>query len=253
MKKISLALFLSLLFHLSQYGLVLYWPAAKTPQNDPAPIDFEVIENKSEQKVKEKPIIKSIKSPNQANVNTPADFFAEETNRTLTQTRAQEYGQFRNNENKKQQQPSLDPKGDQFTQQLNMPSRSEYQLPNDIQYGNATNLNTDAHIYASFYNRVTDLFYIRWAQKLDSIWERLSLETKRSLSGRTWSTDVDIWLDPEGKYQKGLIMKKSGFSPFDSAAIFGFQDAGFFPNPPKAKVESDGHIHLRYRIFIQIR
>ncbi len=253
MKKISLALLLSLLFHLSQYGLVSYWPVSLPSRNDTnEPTEFEVIENAAPIKEKEKPIIKSIKDPNQKNINDPADFFAEQTNRTQKQTRAQEYGQFRTSQNKKPQ-PALESNGDQFRQQLNMPSRSEYQLPNDIQLGSATNLNTDAHIYASFYNRVTDLFYIRWTQKLDSIWSRLSEETKRSLAGRVWSTEVDIWLDPTGRYQKGLLMKKSGFPLFDSAAIFGFQDANFFPNPPKAKVEPDGHIHLRYRINIQIR
>lgn len=252
MKKLSLALLLSLLFHLSQYGLVSYWPIALPFQNETEETEVEIIERPAPQQEREKPIVKTIKDRQQKNINDPADFFAEETNRTQKQTRAQEYGQFRQSENRKPH-PAFDTAGDQFNQQPHLPSRSEYQLPNDIQFGSATNLNTDAHIYASFYNRVVDLFYIRWSQKLESIWSRLSDDGRRSLAGRTWSTDVEIWLDPSGKYEKGLIMKKSGFAPFDAAAIFGFSDAGFFPNPPKAKVEADGHIRLRYRINIQIR
>ncbi len=264
MKRLGIALFLSLLFHLAQVGLVSVWPIDLSYQNETdLPIEFEVVETPVNEK-NEKPIVKTVQNKQQAAINEPADFFSEETNRTTTQTRARDFGQFQSghatNSNRLQQNsdanavhPAFDPDGNQFRQQLNMPSQSEYRLPNDIQMGSATNLNTDAHIYGSFYNRVTDLFYIRWVQKLDSIWQRLSMETKLKLSGRVWSTEVEIWLDSSGKYQRGLVMKKSGFPPFDNAAIFAFQDAGFFPNPPRAKVESDGFIRLKYRINIHIR
>ena len=231
------------------------------------PVEIEVIDNAPKQKTPEqKQIVKTIKDPNKnLDMNTPAQFLAEEANRTKEQTQAQEAGQFRNAQQQKsrqQQKPQeKDPDGmnqpskqmtDQFTQQLNMPSRSEYQLPSDIKSGSAVNLNTDAYMYASFYNRVTDLFYIRWSQKLNSIWDRLSDDTKKSLAGQNWSTEVDVFLDASGTYVKTIIMKKSGFPPFDTAAIFGFQDARFFPNPPKDKVEKDGYIHLRYRINVRV-
>lgn len=251
MKRLTLALIISLLIHLSQYGLVTYWPAPTAPHIETnEPTEFEVIENLTPPLEEPKSIVKSIVDKNQIDMNKPADFLAEDTNRTRQQTRAQESGQFREN-NKSSQ--SLGPGEDPFSPQMAQTSRSEYQLPNDIQVGSAVNLNTDADIYASFYNRVTDLFYIRWSQKLESIWSRLSDETKRGLSGRNWTTDVEIILDAKGQYLQGIIMKKSNFSPFDSAAIFGFKDAGFFPNPPKAKVDPDGRIRLRYRINIQVR
>jgi hypothetical protein len=255
MKRLVLALIISLLIHLSQYGLVTYWPAPKMPQNETTETtEFEVIENPAAPAERTKPIVKSIVDKNQIDMNKPADFLAEDTNRTRLQTRAQESGQFRNSEAPKQpKQPSFDANSDPFRPQMAQTSRSEYLLPNDIQVGSAVNLNTDADIYASFYNRVTDLFYIRWSQKLEAIWMRLSDETKRGLSGRSWTTDVEIILDARGQDQKGIVMKKSGFSSFDSAAIFGFKDAAFFPNPPKAKVDPDGRIRLRYRINIQVR
>ncbi len=221
------------------------------------PVEIEVIENAPKQKpAEQKQIVKTIKDPNkQLDMNTPAQFLAEETNRTKQQTRAQEAGQFRNSQQQQPQQKpqERDPYGtERFTQQLNMPSRSEYQLPSDIKSGSAVNLNTDAYMYASFYNRVTDLFYIRWSQKLNSLWSRLSDDTKKSLSGQNWSTEVDVFLDPQGTYVKTIIMKKSGFTQFDTAAVFAFQDARFFPNPPKDKVERDGFIHLRYRINVRV-
>jgi TonB family protein len=256
MKRITIALILSLLFHLSQYGLVTYFPGPAVSQTETErPVEFEVIENTAPPKDKMKPIVKTIKDSSKTlDMNTPAQFLAEETNRTKQQTRAQEAGQFRNSvPAQKQAARNRDPEGtEQFTQQLNMPSRSEYQLPNDIKSGSAVNLNTDAYMYASFYNRVTDLFYIRWSQRLNYLWDRFSDETKRSLAGQNWSTDVDVYLDPQGKYIRTVINKKSGFAPFDTAAVFGFQDAKFFPNPPKDKVERDGYIHLRYRINVRV-
>ena len=255
MKKMTIALFLSLLFHLSQYGLVTYFPSSATSQTETEkPVEFEIIENTSNQKTKEvKQIVKTTQDPVQPlDMKAPAKFLAEKTNRTKNQTRAQESGQFRNSQENKNRAQNFDPDGDQFSQQLNMPSRSEYQLPNDIKSGSAVNLNTDAYMYASFYNRVTDLFYIRWSQKLNSLWNRFSDETKRGLAGQNWSTDVDVFLDGQGKYIKTVIMKKSGFPPFDTAAVFGFADAKFFPNPPKDKVEKDGYIHLRYRVNVRV-
>lgn len=258
MKKMTIALILSLLFHLGQYGLVTYFPgpAVSQAETKAKPVEIEVIDNAPKQKAPEqKQIVKTIKDPNKnLDMNTPAQFLAEETNRTKQQTRAQTTGQFRNAQQQpKKNQQNPDPYGtEQFSQQLNMPSRSEYQMPSDIKSGSAVNLNTDAYMYASFYNRVTDLFYIRWSQKLNSIWNRLSDDTKRGLAGQNWSTEVDVFLDANGTYIKTIIMKKSGFLQFDSAAIFGFQDARFFPNPPKDKVERDGYIHLRYRINVRV-
>lgn len=259
MKRITIALILSLLFHLSQYGLVTFFPAKTSSQIEAEkPVEFEVIENAPKQKEvqKTKQIVKTIEEQDKSlDMNTPASFLAEKANRTKVQTKAQEYGQFRQGQQQKQQQQQKnpDPYGtEQFTQQLNMPSRSEYQLPNEIKSGSAVNLNTDAYMYASFYNRVTDLFYIRWSQKLNSMWDRFSDETKRNLAGQNWSTEVDVLLDKDGKYIRTIINKKAGFTPFDTAAVFGFQDAQFFPNPPADKVEKDGYIHLRYRINVRV-
>ncbi len=256
MNKFVLALIFSLVLHLSQYGLISYWPSL-TNKSQIETTEIELISNQTSEIKKveqEKPIIKSIvDKKNKIEMNPPAEFRAQESNRTLKQTRAQESGQFRNSADTKKNTEVKIPDGDFFRQQNQLPSRSEYQLPEGIQIGSATNLNTDADIYASFYNRVTDLFYIRWIQKLDQIWMQTPEETKKKLSGRRWLTDVEILLNSDGRYNKGIVLKNSGFDPFDQAAIFGFSDAHFFPNPPKAKVDRDGFIRLKYRISVIVR
>ena len=62
MKRIIIALILSLLFHLCQYGLVTYFPAPSMSHNETEkPVEFEVIEKTPSLKAKEvKQIIKTI-------------------------------------------------------------------------------------------------------------------------------------------------------------------------------------------------
>ncbi len=132
-------------------------------------------------------------------------------------------------------------------------STSPYSTLKDINIGDVTNLNADAHIFATFYSRVLEMFYIRWSERLDQIWARLSLETKKSLSGKNWTTDVLIVLDETGLYQAAEVLSPSGFKPFDEAGILAFKTSRFFPNPPKEKIEADKKIRLRYRMSVQIR
>lgn len=268
MKKIVIAIIVSVLFHLSQYGIVLKLGRDEASQNKTDLTQVELIEMPSAEAPKEKPIVRTLQNPNTpTEVKDTAAFKAETTNRVKEQTRASNYGQFQNsggngNNNKQAQNPGEEqkklPEGDFFKQQQHLGggsigrSQAEFDLPRDIKLANSTVLNTDADIYASFYNRVTDLFYIRWVQRLDNINNQMALSTKQNLSNRTWTTEVEIHLNPRGEYVQGLVMKKSGFQPFDGAAIYAFQNARYFPNPPKAKVDPDGIIRLKYRLAVHI-
>ncbi len=219
----------------------------------------------------EKPVVKNTTETPASEMKNPAEFVAEKNQRFEKQTKAQKLGVFRNADTKTQKgqkkiasdQPQQTNNSDdgvpEFAKVLQnqvaqtQASSVPFELPEDIAQGAATNLNADAHIYASFYNRVIELFYVRWAERLDAIWSHLSTDFKRQLSGKSWTTDVEIWLDSTGVYQKGFITKKSGYAPFDQAGINAFRSAQFFPNPPKAKVEADGVIRLRYRISVHTR
>lgn len=268
MKRFYIALGLSLLFHLIQYTVVNLAPNLNLlSQQDETIVD--IIEKTDEQKkqfqkqIVPMPKVKSI--PNQ----DPAKFFAEDDQRVEKETATRNLGitknqnkiQNKNQNPEKQKTEKNTTQGDELefakavrqSAEISAPSALEFALPKDIAEGSATNLNTDAHIYASFYNRVTELFYIRWAQRLDAIWDRLPDETKKNLSGRVWATDIEVWLKSDGEYYKSMIMKPSGFQNFDNAAVFAFQNAKFFPNPPRAKVEPDGFVRLRYRITVHVR
>ncbi len=269
MKRFYVALGLSLIFHLFQIGLVNSIPAQNGYFITETPIELIESESPSTPEEKNQKKIAPIPKVNSVANNDPAQFFAEQSQRVEKETATRNTG-ITNNQtstpsprNAPQKRPS-EPNNElgdepEFAKAIRpitgnaSPSALEFQLPSDIAEGTATNLNTDAHIYASFYNRVTELFYIRWAQRLDTLWSRMSTETKLSLSGRVWQTDIEVWLKPTGEYHKSFIMKPSGFQNFDQAAIFAFQNARFFPNPPKAKVEPDGFVRLRYRIGVHVR
>ena len=267
MKRFYLLLALSLLFHLAQLLLLNLAPGSSYLEPHSETV-IELVDQTSEVKnaIAEKKIISVPKSVLKIANEEPAKFFSDEDQRVQKQTAVRNYGMTnnqqlnaQNSKNKKQNLKTESGDEPEFAKAVRSgagttaPSAMQIQLPSDIADGTATNLNTDAHIYASFYNRVTDLFYIRWIQRLDAIWERLPKDAKDNLSGRVWSTDLEIWLNDKGEYAKSFIMKPSGFQTFDNAAVFAFQNAKFFPNPPRAKVEADGFVRLRYRISVNVR
>jgi TonB family protein len=265
MKRLYVALGLSLIFHFIQISLVSLAPNLKTQFNQNQ-TSIELVENPQKQQPENEKKILPIPKVNSVANQQPARFFSENDQRVAQETATKNLGVTRNQnlssaELKKTKPTKIFNTDDEpeFAKSIHQqtevsaPSALPFKLPNDIAEGSATNLNTDAHIYASFYNRVTELFYIRWIQRLDAIWSRLSQEDKQNLSGRVWQTDIEVWLKSTGEYHRSFIMKPSGYQNFDNAAVFAFQNAKFFPNPPKAKVEPDGFIRLRYRIAVHVR
>ncbi len=272
MKRLTYFIILSIIIHLTLrsglFTLAHYYEAkAKSPQ-------FEVVlvDKKDEpaQKNKIRPIIKQLVVPPDQiiNDNSLARFDSEKTQRVKEETKARNLGLTRNASQlqaaqKAQRQQPIESDSDlpEFTRMnLSSPAREKQQsaaistlLPGDVKFSDATNLNTDANTYYSFYSRVEELFYVRWSERLHYYWDRLPYEfKKRQLSGKVWSTVLEVWLTSEGEYQSAYIKRASGYQPFDEASVFAFKDARFFPNPPRAKVEPDGFIRLRYRFNVQI-
>jgi TonB family protein len=215
-----------------------------------------------------KPIIKQLDTPANQIINDQslARFDSEKTQRVRQETKVRQIGLTRNAaqaSSEKKQKPNQDEQGDlpEFTRMnLSTPARDKAQsaaissqLPSDIKFSDATNLNTDANTYYTFYSRVEELFYVRWSERLYYYWERLSYDFKKhQLSGRVWSTVIEVWLTSSGEYHSSYIQQSSGYKPFDEATVYAFKNARFFPNPPRAKVESDGFVRLKYRFNVHI-
>jgi TonB family protein len=120
----------------------------------------------------------------------------------------------------------------------------------DVKIGSMTALNTDKYLFYSFYNRVNELVYMRWAPLVQMAQERVNLAVVGHSSTSKWATIIEIWVKPSGEFHSAHIMKESGIRDFDAAAVSAFKSARFFPNPPKELVEEDGFIHLNYNLTV---
>ena len=274
MKRIGYFIVLSIIIHLSlRSGLftLARYVEARTPKNPLLEVTLvnEPAEESPKNRKFEKPIIKQLDPPADQIINdqSTARFDSEKTQRVKQETRAAQLGLTRNATQKSAEQkprpPAQQTEGDlpEFARMnFSSPAREQQQsaaistqLPSDIKLSAATNLNTDANTYYSFYSRVEDLFYVRWTERLDYYWGRLPDSFKKeNLSNRKWSTIIEVWLKASGEYHSSYIHKRSGYQPFDEAAVFAFKDSRFFPNPPRAKIEADGFVRLRYRLTVNI-
>lgn len=264
----------SLFIHFLMYEGVWLLPAMARPTSNE--VEVEVIDQKDLEKTVQrkndlpKPVIENSTTKEPVDMSQPANFVADKNQRFEKQTRATKLGVFKNGSRAKGSDETVTNSGSktpassegdvpEFAREVQQQmarvqeSTTPYELPREIQSGSATNLNADAHIYASFYNRVVNLFYPRWSERLDTIFQRLPTDIRRELSGKSWVTEIEIWLNSEGLFQEGLIMTSSGFPPFDQAGLNAFKNAKFFPNPPRSKVEADGgRVRLRYRIRVNV-
>jgi TonB family protein len=285
-KQLGFFIALSLLLHFLMTTSTLYF-ANRVLLDDLSkkPVELEVVDDKSDlqQRLNEtRQLVKQLKTTVQQIKDTKikARFESEQTQRVEKETKAANLGASQN-KNSAPQKIQIMPQthitttpgskvpklakndGDlpEFTKFKSSPSQvaiSEQSaisnaLPNDIQNSNSTNLNTDANTYYSFYSRVEELFYVRWVERTNYYWDRISFDYKKTtLAGRTWSTELEVWLTSTGEYHSAYIKKSCGYQPFDEAAVYAFKNAKLFPNPPKAKVEADGFVRLRYRFNINV-
>lgn len=125
-------------------------------------------------------------------------------------------------------------------------------LPDEIEFGEFTALNTDRYLYYSFFARVEELIRYGWEDGVRATTYRTPKGIFQSGLNSNWVTHVEIMLKPTGEFHKALLMKESGISGFDWAAIDSFAAAKLFPNPPKEMIEQDGFIHLRYTFTVRV-
>lgn len=285
MKQLGFFIALSLLLHFLLTTSTLYF-AQRILMEDlrNKPVELEVIKSDSslQERINEtRQLVKQLKTTVEQLKDSKirARFESEKTQRVEKETRATKLGESQNQNSVQPKMQIMPPskvpaelanrlklaKNDgelpEFARMKSSPSRvavSEqsaiaHALPNDIQGSNSTNLNTDANTYYSFYSRVEELFYVRWVERANFYWDRISHDYKKSvLSGKVWTTDLEVWLTANGEFHSAYVKRSSGYQPFDEAAIFAFKNARLFPNPPKAKVEADGFVRLRYRFNINV-
>lgn len=274
MKQLGFFIVFSIIFHFLLSTSALYFAEKFNldhKKNDVTQIEIiERNEDPLQQKISQaKQLIKQLKitSEELKDSSKMARFESEKTQRVKKETKASKLGLTANSI---PQSPQQDTKKIETEENSELPefARSKQNrsqvvaaqnsaissiLPNDIDESNATNLNTDANTYYSFYSRVEELFYVRWVERVRYYWDHISLDYKKNvLAGKVWPTTLEIWLTSTGEFHSAYIKQGSGYKPFDEAAVFAFKDARFFPNPPRAKIEPDGFVRLRYRFNVLV-
>ncbi|HVK62370.1 MAG TPA: energy transducer TonB, partial [Bdellovibrionales bacterium] len=125
-------------------------------------------------------------------------------------------------------------------------------LPTDIKFGDFTALNTDRHLYYTFYARIEEMIRGRWVNYIKATLYGMETGTVRIPTRTDWTTRLEIVLDRNGIFRKAILHDSSGSRNLDSAPVQAFRDAHQFPNPPLEMVKEDGAIHLMYAFTVNI-
>lgn len=106
-------------------------------------------------------------------------------------------------------------------------------LPEDIRKGMFNVLNTDYLTFYSFYERFGTLVRFSWAKQLEMIAANGSVrQIMNNSSNRQWTTELKVWMKPDGEVIRVAVMKPSGIPMLDKAHLQTFYDVGLVPNPP---------------------
>lgn len=241
-------------------------------------IEVEVVNKPMDQ---EQQIVRSADAPQEQleeldKLKEKAKYLSEKTQRVIEETKAQLTGQTKNRipqprflqdalQEKSRQlannrETEKTPDGEEAVQKQSQlqkrvrkelyevgPSTMGDALPKEMAVGSFTALNTDKFTFYSFYSRVEDLIRFRWEQQVEQATQGFDRGyISQVVSKKSWVTQLEFLLTPNGEFIKARILQPSGVSRYDQAPISAFKDARIFPNPPKELVQADGYIHLVY-------
>jgi TonB family protein len=125
-------------------------------------------------------------------------------------------------------------------------------LPDDVKFGDFTALNTDRHLYYTFYSRIEEMIRSRWVNYAKAVVYGVEMGTERVDGRATWVTKLEVLLDAQGNFKKAILHESSGVRNLDAAPVQAFRDAQQFPNPPQEMVKDDGSIHIYYAFSVNI-
>jgi TonB family protein len=125
-------------------------------------------------------------------------------------------------------------------------------VPDDIKYGDFTALNTDRHLYYSFYARMEEKIRHRWVTYARAAVYNMPADPRKMTGKDSFVTKLEVILDPKGNFVRAILHESSGVQSLDSAPVQAFKDAGQFPNPPAEMVKEDGAIHIYYAFNVSM-
>jgi TonB family protein len=116
---------------------------------------------------------------------------------------------------------------------------------NEVTPDNQTELNTRAAPFAQFIARMHRQIHEKWAfgflTQMDTSFRDSPMNDLKLVA------KLEIVLDGEGNVDKIAMVRTSGITGFDAAAISAVYDAGPFPTPPIAILSGNGKVYLHWK------
>lgn len=231
------------------------------------PIEIERIPQE-----KRKPVVQTSKADDSSDTESSAKYAGEFRNRVKKEQQSAVIGPFREgksaggveNQNsegiKKSQEGELTEDGEIAQESATGPKisdlmvlgRSPHHLPEDIEKGNQTILNTDRVLYASFINRIAEEVYQPWVGNIEEALKNIR-GLGRKLESNTYVTKLNVSMDKEGEIKAIQILSSCGVSLIDEAPKKAFWELESFPHPPVQLIEEDGFIRLVYEFHFEFK
>lgn len=122
-------------------------------------------------------------------------------------------------------------------------------LPQDIRIGDFTALNSDRFTYYTFFARMEEVFRPKWINHVKAAVYTYQ-QSQRRTREEEFVTQIELLLDKDGNFVRGILHKGSGNEALDLAPVRAFRDALKFPNPPQEMLKDDQLIHLDYQFTV---
>ncbi|MBI4040274.1 MAG: TonB family protein [Deltaproteobacteria bacterium] len=131
------------------------------------------------------------------------------------------------------------------------PSQTDDYLPG-VKLGSETALNTREFQFYSYFERIKDRLRMYWEPELRRRIQH-AFSQGAEISSKDLITQLHITLNKNGELSKISITKPSGIDDIDGAALFAFEQAAPFPNPPTGMIEKNGEVILTWSFVVQTK
>ncbi|MFN8847196.1 MAG: energy transducer TonB [Bdellovibrionales bacterium] len=121
----------------------------------------------------------------------------------------------------------------------------------DVDQGLETLLNAREFKYYTYYNRIRKQLSQHWEPRVRTKLSQLFKQGRYLASSTDRITKLIVILDQKGNLVNVQMIKDSGVSDLDEAAIEAFQSAAPFPNPPQGIVDPDGTVKIRWDFVLE--
>jgi len=121
----------------------------------------------------------------------------------------------------------------------------------DVDQGLETLLNAREFKYYSYYNRIRRQLSQHWEPKVRVKMSQMFKQGRFLASATDRVTKLIVVLDKKGNLVNVQMVKDSGVTDLDDAAIEAFQSAAPFPNPPQGIIEQDGTVKIRWDFVLE--